>query len=159
MGQQLTGIHIFEKLGPIEWEDELIAIQAISALSWKKFHGRIELYCNEEHLKSLKKWGVDKIYDKIDTSLLSNAPKNINRNEYWTFCKIYVSSNLKPPFVLVDTDLWITDELNFDTSKSFIAYHEENYDWSKPDSFYINFDNFVPEKYLNYFDEIGRAHV
>ena len=66
MGQQLTGVHIFEKLGPIEWEDELIAIQAISALSWKKFHGRIELYCNQEHLESLKKWGVDKIYDKIE---------------------------------------------------------------------------------------------
>ena len=152
MGQQLTGVHIFEKLGPIEWEDELIAIQAISALSWKKFHGRIELYCNEEHLESLKKWGVDKIYDKIDTSLLSTAPKNIDRNEYWTFCKIYVSVNLKPPFVLVDNDLWITDELNFDTSKSFVAYHEENYDWSRPYNFYVNFDNFVPEKYINYFD-------
>lgn len=152
MGQQLTGVHIFEKLGPIEWEDELIAIQAISALSWKKFHGRIELYCNEEHLESLKKWGVDKIYDKIDTSLLSTAPKNIDRNEYWTFCKIYVSANLKPPFVLVDNDLWITDELNFDTSKSFVAYHEENYDWSKPYNFYVNFDNFIPEKYINYFD-------
>lgn len=152
MGQQLTGVHIFEKLGPIEWEDELIAIQVISALSWKKFHGRIELYCNEEHLESLKKWGVDKIYDKIDTSLLSNAPKNIDRNEYWTFCKIYVSANLKPPFVLVDNDLWITDELNFDVSKSFVAYHEENYDWSRPYNFYVNFDNFVPEKYINYFD-------
>ena len=152
MGQQLTGVHIFEKLGPIEWEDELIAIQAISALSWKKFHGRIELYCNEEHLESLKKWGVDKIYDKINTTLLSTAPKNIDRNEYWTFCKIYVSANLKPPFVLVDNDLWITDELNFDTSKSFVAYHEENYDWSKPYNFYVNFDNFIPEKYINYFD-------
>ena len=152
MGQQLTGVHIFEKLGPIEWEDELIAIQAISALTWKKHHGRIELYCNEEHLESLKKWGVDKIYDKIDTSLLSTAPKNIDRNEYWTFCKIYVSVNLKPPFVLVDNDLWITDELNFDTSKSFVAYHEENYDWSRPYNFYVNFDNFVPEKYINYFD-------
>lgn len=152
MGQQLTGVHVFEKLGPIEWEDELIAIQAISALTWKKHHGRIELYCNEEHLESLKKWGVDKIYDKIDTSLLSTAPKNIDRNEYWTFCKIYVSANLKPPFVLVDNDLWITDELNFDTSKSFVAYHEENYDWSKPYNFYVNFDNFIPEKYINYFD-------
>jgi len=152
MGQQLTGVHIFEKLGPIEWEDELIAIQAISALSWKKFHGRIELYCNEEHLESLKKWGVDKIYDKIDTSLLSKASKNIDRNEYWTFCKIFVSANLKPPFVLVDNDLWITDELNFDTSKSFVAYHEEKYDWSRPYNFYVNFDNFIPEKYINYFD-------
>ena len=100
----------------------------------------------------MKKWGVDKIYDKIDTSLLSTAPKNIDRNEYWTFCKIYVSVNLKPPFVLVDNDLWITDELNFDTSKSFVAYHEENYDWSRPYNFYVNFDNFVPEKYINYFD-------
>jgi hypothetical protein len=152
MGQQLTGVHIFEKLGPIEWEDELIAIQAISALSWKKFHGRVELYCNEEHLESLKKWGIDKIYDKINTSLLSNAPKNIDRNEYWTFCKIFVSANLKPPFVLVDTDLWITDELHFDNTKSFVAYHEENYDWSRPYNFYVNFDNFVPEKYINYFD-------
>lgn len=152
MGQQLTGVHIFEKLGPIEWEDELIAIQAISALSWKKFHGRIELYCNEEHLESLKKWGVDKIYDKIDTKLLSQAPININKEDCWSFCKIYVSSKLEPPFVLVDTDLWITNELEFDTSKSFVSYHEENYDWSQPYNFYVNFNNFVPEKYINYFD-------
>jgi hypothetical protein len=152
MGQQLTGVHIFEKLGPIEWEDELIVIQAISALTWKKHHGRIELYCNEEHLESLKKWGVDKIYDKIDTILLTETPSTVDRVEYWTFCKLFVSSRLEPPFVLVDTDLWITDEINFDFTKSFIAYHEESYNWDNPNNFYVNFDNFVNEKYINYFD-------
>jgi hypothetical protein len=152
MGQQLTGVHVFEKLGPIEWEDELIAIQVISALTWKKHHGRIELYCNEEHLESLKKWGADKIYDKIDTSLIDDIPKNVDKSTCWSFCKIYVSSKLEPPFVMVDTDLWLSDELEFDTTKSFVAYHEENYDWSQPYNFYVNFDNFVPEKYINQFD-------
>jgi len=152
MGQQITGIHIFEKLGPIDWEDELIAIQALSALTWKKYHGRIELYCNEEHLESLKKWGVDKLYDKIDTESLKSAPAGVDRSEYWSFCKLFISYKLDPPFVLVDTDLWLTDSLTFDFNKSFVAYHEENYDWSRPYNFYVNFDNFIPEKYLNYFD-------
>jgi hypothetical protein len=152
MGQQITGIHIFEKLGPIDWEDELIAIQALSALTWKKYHGRIELYCNEEHLESLKKWGVDKLYDKIDTESLKSAPTGVDRSEYWSFCKLFISYKLDPPFVLVDTDLWLTDSLTFDFNKSFVAYHEENYDWSRPYNFYVNFDNFIPEKYLNYFD-------
>ena len=152
MTQQITGIHIFEKLGPIDWEDELIAIQALSALTWKKYHGRIELYCNEEHLESLKKWGVDKLYDKIDTESLKSAPTGVDRSEYWSFCKLFISYKLDPPFVLVDTDLWLTDSLTFDFNKSFVAYHEENYDWSRPYNFYVNFDNFIPEKYLNYFD-------
>ena len=149
---KITGVHIFEKLGPIEWEDELIAVQAISALSWKKFHGRIELYCNQEHLNSLKKWGVDKLYDKIDTTLLSQSPKEIDRSEYWTFCKLFVTHNLEPPFVLVDTDLWITDELQFDFSYSFIGYHEESFELGGVDKFYQNFDDFICEKYLGYYN-------
>ena len=148
---EITGVHIFEKLGPIEWEDELIAIQALSALTWKKYHGRIDLYCNEEHLESLKKWGVDKIYDKIDTELFSTAPP-FDRQNCWSFCKIYITTKLDPPFVLVDTDLWIRSELEFDTSKSFIAYHEENFDFNSPTNFYNKFDDFIPEKYINYYD-------
>jgi len=149
---KITGVHIFEKLGPINWEDELIAIQALSALTWKKYHGRIELYCNEEHLESLKKWGIDKLYDKIDTELLKELPTYVDRSEYWTFCKIFIPSKLEPPFVLIDTDLWITSPLEFDFTKSFVAYHEENFDQSKTHNFYNNFDDFLPEKYLNYFD-------
>lgn len=152
MSKQVTGIHIFEKLGPINWEDELIAIQALSALTWKKYHGRIELYCNEEHLESLKKWGVDKIYDKIDTEFLKNAPYEVDRNDFWTYCKVFIPSKLEPPFVLVDTDLWITGPLEFDFSNSFIAYHEESFDKNKSYGFYVNFDDFIPEKYIGYFD-------
>lgn len=152
MSQQITGVHIFEKLGPIDWEDELIVIQALSALTWKKYHGRIELYCNEEHLESLKKWGVDKIYDKVDTEFLKNAPYEVDRNEFWTYCKVFMPSMLEPPFVLVDTDLWITGPLDFDFSNSFIAYHEESFDRNKGHDYYVNFDDFIPEKYIGYFD-------
>lgn len=153
MSQQITGVHIFEKRGPIDWEDELIAIQALSALSWKKFHGRIELYCNESHLESLKKWGVDKLYDKIDTELFANAPEEINRFHYWTFGKIFIPSMLEPPFVLVDTDLWITSELEFDFTKSLIAHHEEKFDKNYKGRFYDDFTHFLPEKYIGYFDD------
>jgi hypothetical protein len=153
MSQQITGVHIFEKLGPIEWEDELIAIQALSVLTWKKYHGRIELYCNEEHLESLKKWGVDMLYDNINTELLGELPKDINKTEYWNFCKIFIPSRIEPPFVLVDTDLWITSPLEFDFNKSFISYHQESFDKTKESNFYSDFSDFIPEKYIGYFDE------
>ena len=61
MPQNLTGIHVFEKNGPIEWEQMLAAAQFISALNWKKHHGRIELYTNDSWLSILKKYGVDEV--------------------------------------------------------------------------------------------------
>lgn len=152
MTQQITGVHIFEKLGEIQWEDELIAIQALSALTWKRHHGRIELYCNEAHLESLKKWGVDELYDKIDTQFLENIPHYVDKKEFWTYGKIFIPSQLEPPFILVDTDLWITGPLEFDFTKSFTAFHEESFEKEKDYKFYVNFDDFVPEKYIGQFD-------
>jgi hypothetical protein len=150
---EILGIHVFEQRGPIEWEEQMLAVNLLSALSWKKHHGKIHLYTNEKYLETLKKWGIDKVYDKIDTTTLSQIPDRLNSEDYWAFGKIHVSGEVSEPFVLLDTDLWINGPLNLDKSKDFIGYHFENFDEKHPNSPYINFDSLIPEKWLGRWDK------
>jgi hypothetical protein len=146
--KQILGVHVYEKRGPIEWEEELLAVTLLSVLSWKRFHGRIHLYTNEEYLETLRKWGIDKLYDKIDTDTLKQIPDRLNQKEYWAFGKIHVAGEIDEPFVLVDNDLWINSPLQFDERNSFTAYHFENFDENFPLNPYVDFDNLIPPKWL-----------
>jgi hypothetical protein len=144
----MLGVHVFEKRGPIEWEDEMLAVNLLSILSWKKFHGPIHLYTNEEYLETLRKWGIDKFYDKIDTHTLKQIPDRLNQKDYWAFGKIHVAGEISEPFVLIDTDLWLNGPLEFDNDYSFVAYHYENFDIESKLNPYVDFDNFIPEKWI-----------
>jgi hypothetical protein len=146
--KEVLGIHVYEKRGPILWEDELLAVNLLSILSWKRFHGRIHLYTNEEYLETLQKWGIDKLYDKIDTTTLKQIPDRLNQKEYWAFGKIHVAGEIAEPFVLIDTDLWLNAPLEFDKKSAFMAYHFENFDESFNLNPYIDFDNLIPEKWI-----------
>jgi hypothetical protein len=146
-------VHVFEKRGPIEWEEALISIALLSAMSWKKYHGRIALYTNEEYLESLRKWGVDKIYDYIDTETLKTIPEGVDTSTFWAYGKIHVASKINEPFVLVDNDLWLEGPLEFRSDRDFIAYHFENFNENFENSYYINFDSMIPKKWIGRWDK------
>lgn len=146
--KEILGVHVYEKRGPIEWEEELLAVNLLSILSWKRFHGRIHLYTNDEYLETLKKWGIDKLYDKIDTQTLKQIPDRLNQKEYWAFGKIHIAGEITEPFVLIDTDLWINAPLDFNEKSAFTAYHFENFDERFPLNPYVDFDNLIPPKWL-----------
>ena len=147
MHEQVTGIHVFEKRREDSWTEMSFAVQLLSIVSWKKYHGRIELYTNEEHLEDLKIRGIDKLYDKIDTELLNTMPE-MDKAKYWAFGKMYVASKLEPPFVLLDTDLWIDAPIEFASDSAYQAFHLESFDMKHPENVYLDFENNIPEKWI-----------
>jgi hypothetical protein len=146
----MLGVHVFEKLNDIEWEEQVLCVALLSALSWKRYHGKIHLYTNEAYLETLKKWKIDTVYDHIDTETLKEVD-TVDKKTYWAFGKIHVASKIKEPFVLVDNDLWLEGYLDLDKSFDYIGYHYENFVESD-ESHYIDFDRFIPQKWIGRWD-------
>jgi hypothetical protein len=144
----MLGIHVWEKRKFDKYDPIMHAVCLLSILSWKKFHGKIHLYTNESYLQDLEQWGIDKYYDKIDLEKLKEIPKEIDQKEYWAWGKLQVAKSLKPPFVLVDNDLWLNEPLELPINNSFTGYHYEKFDRDYGSHTYPDFDDMIPEKYL-----------
>lgn len=142
------GVHVFEKTKDIPYENHVLVINMLSILTWKLFHGPVIIYCNTEYKNLLEKWGIDKLYDSINTTLLDNKPNDINYEKYWAFVKLLVVKDLKDrvPFTLFDNDLWVTTNLEFDEDSDLIVYHEEDYDLNYHNNIYVEFDQMIPDE-------------
>lgn len=147
MNKQILGVHVFQKTEFIDWEEELVVTQFLSAVSWKFFHGKVALYTNDAWLNVIKKWGYDKVYDYIDTETLKTIPSKVDQSKYWAYGKLHVASTIEEDFVLIDNDLWIVKPLNFDDNLSYMGYHYENFDSKEDSTPYIDFDNIIPSKW------------
>jgi hypothetical protein len=149
--QKLTGVHVYEKRKDSEWTTLGLAVQVLSILSWKTRYGRIELYTNDAHLEDLRAHGIDKLYDKIDTSTLASTRVDVEK--YWAFGKIQIASIIEPPFVILDTDLWLSQDISFDSSKSYQGYHYEKIFHDHPLNHYIDFDQLIPNNLKGRWDK------
>lgn len=147
----MNAFHIYYQKDEEISNNDLInlLVQFASIKFWKKNQGEIHLYCNENHLNTLEKWGVDKFYDSINLDCLEDMPYFNYQDKYWSFCKIHAIkkiADLYDEFVVLDTDLWIQESIKIDPSFQIIGYHEEDVieDESNP---YVN-----PSNFLNSFD-------
>ncbi len=147
----MNAFHIYYQKDEEISNNDLInlLVQFASIKFWKKNQGEIHLYCNENHLNTLEKWGVDKFYDSINLDCLEDMPYFNYQDKYWSFCKIHAIkkiAELYEEFVVLDTDLWIQESIKIDPSFQIIGYHEEDVieDESNP---YVN-----PSNFLNSFD-------
>ena len=147
----MNAFHIYYQKDEEISNNDLInlLVQFASIKFWKKNQGEIHLYCNENHLKTLEKWEIDKFYDSINLDCLEDMPYFNYQDKYWSFCKIHAIkkiAELYDEFVVLDTDLWIQESIKIDPSFQIIGYHEEDVieDESNP---YVN-----PSNFLNSFD-------
>lgn len=158
----MVGYHVFYKSKEdSKWEGINYLVQIASILFWKKYFGQCNLYCNRKFLKSIKKWGIDKLYDNINTECLENIPDigNLKCNitglpKYWSFPKILAIKDISKynnEFVVFDTDLWIEKNIHFNSDYDFIGYHKEQVD-DHINNPYIEPSNFLDEVSLNLFD-------
>ena len=127
------GYHTFYTFPGVRTETYLsldVLAQLTSALFWKHNFGPIHLYCDQQHLASLKRYGVDKVYDSIDTSLMERMP--VVDERYWSFAKIFLAKELSETikrFTILDTDLWLKKvPPTWDASADLQALHEEAFD-------------------------------
>ena len=152
----MNGYHVFyqSKDNDDKFEEINYLIQIASILFWKKNEGKMILYCNSKYLDFIKKWGIDTLYDEINTECLDNILYKEYLNKYWSFCKIEAAFDISKKdsdFVIIDTDLWIHEPVNIDSSLQFIGYHPEQ-PLDHPGNPYIDAHNFMNKEDLQNFD-------
>lgn len=151
----MNAYHVFyQSKDDSEYESINYLIQLSSILFWKKNEGQINLYCNSKFLESIKKYGLDKLYTNINTECLDNIPFQESLSKYWSFCKIHAAKEIsqnEKDFVILDTDLWIHNQIFIDTNFQFIGYHSEM-KLDHPGNPYISPDNFMSSSDLKLFD-------
>jgi hypothetical protein len=152
----MNGYHVFYQSKEVDNEFEEInyLVQIASILFWKKNQGKMSLYCNSKYLNFIKKWGIDSLYDEINTECLDKIPYKQYLDKYWSFCKIEAAFDISKSdkdFVIIDTDLWIQEPINIDSDFQFIGYHQEKC-LNHPNNPYIEPNNFINLRDLKLFD-------
>jgi hypothetical protein len=144
----MNGYHVYYKNSePKDYHEIDLLVNIASCLFWKKYYGKIILYCNQEHLEYIQQYGVDQFYDEINTTFLETIPHKDLLDRYWSFCKIYVANyvaDFDENFAIFDTDFYFRGPYDFDTSLNFVGYHKEAYNPHNPHNPYP-----TPSLFLN----------
>jgi hypothetical protein len=147
----MIGYHIYyQKNNEINFVE--ISSQLASALFWKKYFGPIRLYCNSKFLETISLYKLNLLYDEINVDILDNitySPKILSK--YWSIPKLYAAneiSKLETTYCILDTDLWITNYFDWDTSKDFLAFHYETFDLKNKNNPYL-----IPSAFIDDYKE------
>lgn len=147
----MIGYHIYyQKNNEINFVE--ISSQLASALFWKKYFGPIRLYCNSKFLETISLYKLDSLYDEINVDILDNitySPKILSK--YWSIPKLYAANEIsksETTYCILDTDLWITNYFDWDTSKDFLAFHYENFDLKNKNNPYL-----IPSAFIDDYKE------
>lgn len=86
-------VHARKRIGEVDsaLTDKFnILVWALSVLRWKQFNNEIVLYTDTATLNDLKIYGIDKLYDEVDTGLFeeSSICNGIDMYLFWAMPKI-----------------------------------------------------------------------
>ena len=80
--------------------------QLLSILKLKvSTNSNIELYVDDYTLSEFKKFGIEKLYDNVDTKVLESYPSKKISKQYSSSYKVWVMKHQEDPFCILDTDL------------------------------------------------------
>ena len=126
----MKGLHILssrpsgESFHPAFFE---VAAMALSALLWKKYNGDIILYTDKKGLNVIQEYGMKSLWDSIDTQLCDSLPDSIDWSVFWAGAKIFVLLKESSPVVILDTDLFIWQNVDYLLEKhSLVTLHRED---------------------------------
>lgn len=127
----MKGYHIYYKYNDNNSKYDYVDFlgQLCSILFWKLNYNEIHLICNKSFYKSVKDWGLDKYYDSIDIEIFDHIPNTDKLNIYWSFPKIFAINHIsqtEESFCVLDTDIWIYDQLEFNQNHALVGYHLES---------------------------------
>jgi hypothetical protein len=101
----------------------------LSCLYWKRFQGKIKLYCDQPFYDYINDLGLTSLWDEIDTTTLSEGlSDDINTDTFWAYCKMYVNSLQTEPFVSLDIDLFQDRPYDY-TTHDLVFSHIETSDY------------------------------
>ena len=86
-----------------------LLVWVLSILKWKEYGYTTVLYTDTKTLEDMKKFGIDKLYDGINDTLLEEESKNIDLLCYWAISKLialrYEALTLGHDVVIADQDV------------------------------------------------------
>lgn len=151
--KSITGYHVYTQNSSLkEYYQINLLVQLASILFWKQNYGLLKLYTDPQSLKILQEYNLDILYDDINTDFLDSAHLPEYRKKYWSFPKLYLAKHLidlNEKFVIVDTDLFISEKLDLDWDNDIIGYHRESYDLNCKYNTYISPSTWIPEADLS----------
>jgi hypothetical protein len=150
--QSITGYHVYTQNSSLkEYYQINLLVQLASILFWKQNYGSIKLFTDPQSLKILQEYGLDVLYDDINIDFLDSVHLPDYKIKYWTFPKLHLAKyliSLDEKFVILDTDLFITEMLDLDLDNDVIGYHRESFDINCKYNGYISPSTWIPESDL-----------
>lgn len=117
----MKGIHInwtkpyLVKHRQLEYKQQQyeLLVQLLSVLYWKKFYGEIKLYTDKAGYEYYKrcKFPILDLYDVVEVITLNNLHTMIDPKVFWAGGKIASIQKETTPFVMLDLDLFLTDNI------------------------------------------------
>lgn len=100
----------------------------LSALMWRKYNGPIKLYADKLALRFYERMGMLDLWDGgIDGDTLERIPDDIDPEVFWAASKIFAIREEKVPFVMIDTDLIVWENITkVLEQKQFAVLHRES---------------------------------
>lgn len=84
-----------------------LLVWVLSILKWKEYGYTTVLYTDTKTLEDMKKFGIDKLYDGINDTLLEEESKNIDLLCYWAISKLIA---LRHEALTLGNDVVIADQ-------------------------------------------------
>ena len=104
---------------------ELLTL-VVSALFYKKYSGKIDLYTDDIGYRYLKEQKVLDFYDDVNVDVL-NKFDSVRPDIYWAAGKVKVIQSQTEPFISLDTDAVIYDNVEKYVNKKdpLVGFHYE----------------------------------
>jgi hypothetical protein len=96
----------------------------LSSLTWRKYNGDINLYCDDSFKSVIDELDISWFWDSIDYTSLKQIPEDINQDIFWTYPKMFIHSLQKDPFCSIDADLYLTKSIQ-DHKEDIVFSHYE----------------------------------
>lgn len=116
-----------ESLDGIDLLDFEIEFTKTSALCASKYVGKSILYTDSLGYEVFQKYDLIKYYDEVNIELLNtfNSKYDFDAGTYWTSGKTYVICNQLNPFIFLDLDFIIQDNIDEDKLSKYDLVHNQ----------------------------------
>ena len=96
----------------------------LSSLTWRKYNGDINLYCDDSFKSVIDELDISWFWDSIDYTSLKKIPEDINQDIFWTYPKMFIHSLQKDPFCSIDADLYLTKSIQEHKEDIVFSHYE-----------------------------------
>jgi hypothetical protein len=115
--ESYTQLYLFEFL-----------VLSLSSHLWRQNNGPIKLVCDDNFYEFVKDNQLFWMWDEIDNTTLKKLPQDIDYKIFWTYPKMFIQSQQKERFAIIDADAYTVLDLK-DLKEDIIYGHEEKDIW------------------------------